>query len=203
MIVRVFLSCLFLMISMASAAVGQVPVAPPAPAQPGQRVTTPQPTPNPQTKPVAMPPVSTAIAPPARQGQPVNIKVELTISDKRSSGGEALRKTVTVVTADAVGAYIRSTASYSNIGAIPLNVDVDPQIIGDGKIKLRVNVQYDLPAVTQSGAVGTDPTNLRSTQIHENLTLILENGKPVVAAQSADPVGDRQVTIEVKATVLR
>jgi hypothetical protein len=32
---------------------------------------------------------------------------------------------------------------------------------------------------------------------------VLESGKPIVAAQSADPVGDRQVTIEVKATILR
>ena len=41
------------------------------------------------------------------------------------------------------------------------------------------------------------------TQIRENLALILENGKPLVAAQSADPAVDRQVTIEVKATILR
>ena len=33
--------------------------------------------------------------------------------------------------------------------------------------------------------------------------LILENGKTMVVAQSADPVGDRQVTVEVKATILR
>jgi hypothetical protein len=31
----------------------------------------------------------------------------------------------------------------------------------------------------------------------------LENGKSMVAAQSADPIGDRQVTVEVKATILK
>ena len=45
--------------------------------------------------------------------------------------------------------------------------------------------------------------SLRTTGIHENLAMILDNGKPLVVAQSADPVGDRQVTIEVKATILR
>ena len=45
--------------------------------------------------------------------------------------------------------------------------------------------------------------SLQKTSIQETLSLILESGKPVVAAQSADPVGDRQVTIEVKATILR
>ena len=42
-----------------------------------------------------------------------------------------------------------------------------------------------------------------STSLHDSVWLILENGKSLVAAQSADPVGDRQVTVEVKATVLR
>ena len=32
------------------------------------------------------------------------------------------------------------------------------------------------------------------TAMHDSLSLILENGKPIVAAQSADPIGDRQVT---------
>ena len=33
--------------------------------------------------------------------------------------------------------------------------------------------------------------------------MILESGKAMIAAQSADPVGDRQVTVEVKATILK
>src|SRR5207244_9092580 len=70
-------------------------------------------------------------------------------------------------------------------------------------ICLRVNLQYDLP-----GSVTGNPTEagggmLRRTQIRENLAVILENGKSITVAQSADPVGDRQVTIDVKATILR
>jgi len=41
------------------------------------------------------------------------------------------------------------------------------------------------------------------TALHDSVSLILESGKPMIAAQSADPIGDRQVTVEVKATVLR
>jgi hypothetical protein len=33
--------------------------------------------------------------------------------------------------------------------------------------------------------------------------LILESGKSLVVSQAADPVSDRQVTVEVKATILR
>ena len=175
----------------------------------------PQPprTPRPATAPAAPGPAATPQAPqappvmmPGRSvGQPINIKVEVTITDQRG-GTPALKKTVTVVTGDNMNGYIRSSANYSNIGNVPLNVDTEPQLLTDGKIRLRVNLEYDLPAPAAIGppdGVAATERTLRVTQIRENLALILENGKPIVAAQSADPVGDRQVTIEVKATVLR
>jgi hypothetical protein len=143
---------------------------------------------------------------PRRQGQPINVRIDVTITDQQSGAAPALKKTVSVVTADQMGGFIRSTANYSNIGDVPLNVDVNPELIANGKIRVNVNLQYDLP-----GSVGK-PDNpaaegnvgwLRRTQIRENLAVILENGKSVSVAQSADPVGDRQVTIDVKATILR
>ena len=138
------------------------------------------------------------------EGQPVNIKVDVTITDQRG-GTAASKKTVSVVTADGMGGFIRSQANYFNIGEVPLNVDTEPRLLADGKVRVRVNLQYELPAPPNSaqGDVAREAGSLRKTSIHENLSLILENGKPIVAAQSADPVGDRQVTIEVKATVLR
>jgi hypothetical protein len=98
--------------------------------------------------------------------------------------------------------FIRTQAAYLSAGDVWLNIDTEPEILGDGKIRARVNVQYDLPEKTQpteTSAYG----RLVKTQIRENLALILENGKPITVAQSADPVGDRQVTLEVKATILR
>ncbi len=35
------------------------------------------------------------------------------------------------------------------------------------------------------------------------MTVILESGKPMLVSQSADPIGDRQVTVEVTATILK
>jgi len=148
-----------------------------------------------------------APAAPRREGQPINIKVEVTITDQ-SGTTQALKKTVTVVTGDSMTGFIRSMASYDPpIGLVPLNVDVEPQLLNDNRIRLRLNLQYNLPSSERRAAVAASPGEhgvpLRTTEIRENLALILENGKPLVAAQSADPVGDRQVTIEVKATVLR
>jgi hypothetical protein len=162
--------------------------APPAPpAAPGE-----------PAPPVPPPP------PPRKVGQPVNIKIEVTIADQGRADAPTLKKTVSVVTGDGLNGRIRSTASYRAIGVLPLNIDAEPELLTDGKIRLRVNLQYSLPG--NVGVQAPDVPNagsLQFTEIQENLSLILESGKPIIAAQSADPVGDRQVTIEVKATVLR
>lgn len=181
-----------------------------ASAQPGPqrpRAASPQPPlpPAAPARPATPPPAPTAApGPPRREGQPVNVKVDLTILDQRG-GATAARKTVSVVVADNMTAFIRSTSNYTIPGRfvdVPLNVDVEPQIIADNKLRVRLGLQYDLPNSLAS-AQTEKPGELFTTQLRENLSLILENGKSIVAAQSADPVGDRQVTIEVKATILR
>jgi hypothetical protein len=138
---------------------------------------------------------------PRRTGQPINIKIDVTIADQRE-GGTPLKKTMSVVTGDGMSGFIRTQAAYSSAGEVFLNVDAEPEILLDGKIRVRVNLQYDLPEKampTEPGGYG----RLIKTQIRENLALILESGKPIVATQSADPAVDRQVTIEVKATILK
>jgi hypothetical protein len=35
------------------------------------------------------------------------------------------------------------------------------------------------------------------------LTVIVQNGKPLLVSQAADPSADRKMTVEVKATVLK
>lgn len=164
----------------------QVPKAPPAPPAPPAAPGEPAPPPPPP-------------APPRRVGQPVNIRMDVTITDS-GHAGTPIKKTVSIVTADGAIGRIRSVAVYTS--PMPLNIDVDPEILDSGKIRARVNIQYDLPV----GAAPAEMSNagkLLQTSIQENLSVILESGKPIIAAQSADPVGDRQVTIEVKATVLK
>jgi hypothetical protein len=179
-----------------AAAQPRSPSTPAAPVQPAPAPPAP-----------AAPPVPAAPLPPPappREGQALNVKVELTITDQRG-GNAVFKKTVTVVTADGMTGFIRSTARYRDVGDVPLNVDAQPRLLPDGKIRVSVNLQYDLPANTETtdGRVAGVVGPLTKTSIHESLSLVLENGKSIVAAQSADPVGDRQVMIEVKATILR
>jgi len=198
---RPFLLMMILGVSLSAPAFAQPQPEPQTP-RPPRTVTAPS-APGSQTPATIAPPAPASLV--RREGQPINVKVEVTITDQRG-GTPALKKTVTVVTGDNMNGFIRSSANYTNIGTVPLNVDTEPQLLADGKIRLRVNLEYDLPAPAAIGpAEGVPATErlLRVTQIRENLALILESGKPIVAAQSADPVGDRQVTIEVKATVLR
>src|SRR5205814_6819792 len=144
---------------------------------------------------------SVAIAPPPpppREGQPVNIKVELTITDQHAGAAPA-KKALSAVIGDGQGGFVRSSSMVGGpLGEVPLNVDVEPRILADGKIRLHFNLQYDLPSTP-----GADVPRPTKTTIRESITLILENGKSLLAAQSADPVIDRQVTVEVKATILR
>jgi hypothetical protein len=211
-IVRLFLAGA-LMLAATTPAFGQPPTPqapqPPRPPAPGQQPQAPAIPPAQPTPPAApTPPTPPA---PRREGQPLNIKVELTISDQRGTAAPS-KKTVSVVVADGMTGYIRSTSNYSapngRIEGVPLHVDVDPQLLSDGKIRLRLGVQYDSPgfpvsAATPGEAGDRGATPLYTTQLRENLAVIVESGKPIVAAQSADPVGDRHVTLEVKATVMR
>jgi hypothetical protein len=63
-----------------------------------------------------------------------------------------------------------------------------------------IALQYDLPS--PPGDTKTPPV-LYKTAISETLNIIVDDGKPLVVAQSADPVSDRKVTIEVRATILK
>jgi hypothetical protein len=170
------------------------PAQPRSPVPPGQRGATPAP--------AAQTPAAQPREQPRRDGQPINIQVDVTITDQRGGGAPAVKKTVSAVTADGGMGIIRTSANYTAIGDVPLNVDIDSRLVADGKIRVHVNLQYELP-VSSAGEGVPGVGSLRKTSLRENLSLVLENGKSIVAAQSADPVGDRQVTIEVKATVLR
>jgi hypothetical protein len=174
--------------------------------------TTPQPGTAPRARGTVPPPAEPrmAIPPPAapaaaaerrREGQPVNIKVDLTLTDQRG-GAQPIKRTVTVLAADGYTGSIRTMSQVYDPTTppmtVPLNVDASPTLLADGKVRLGINLQYDWP-----GPAERVRGQVVNTSLHDQLMLILENGKPTIVAQSADPIGDRQVTVEVKATILK
>src|SRR3954470_11052870 len=102
-------------------------IAPPT----GQPRTIPTPTEQPRIVP---PPAERT----RREGQAVNVKVDLTLTDQRG-GGAAIKRTLTVIAADGFTGSIRTQSTVVGIGIpVPLNVDASPTLLADGKIRLGI-----------------------------------------------------------------
>ena len=154
--------------------------------------------------PAAAPPKAAAEAPP--QGQPVNVKLDFTITDLLGTG-EPAKRTVSLIVADRSGGSIRS--SGNNIRAM-LNVDATPQILSNGNIKVQVGLEYNprqpsttRPVVkTATGETVDVPTEGGST-LNQRAAIVLVPGRPLMLSQAADPLSDRKITVEVRAEILK
>jgi hypothetical protein len=200
--------------AMAAAnAVAQTPPLPPAPGAPAPPAVPMPPGPEVVPAPPAPPSAPALPAPPRapqperapragrdqpaeRQapGQPVNIRFDITIVDE--GGAQASRKSVSLTVADRQSGQVRSAVFVPDVGQVPLAVDAMPSLERDGKIRARISLDYQ-PDPGQDRKQPT-PVSMRLA-----FGLVLESGKRIVAAQAADPVTDRRVSVEVTATVLR
>lgn len=128
-------------------------------------------------------------APPARPApQLVNVRIDLTIADQRGDTAAA-PKTITMLIEDRQNARIRTGR-----GNAVLNVDGHPEILRDGRIRVILSLEY----TPQDG-----PDRASQTPIQESITALVEDGKPLVVSQSADPSSDRRVRLELKATIVK
>jgi hypothetical protein len=166
----------------------QLPGAPPPPQAPPPPANPPA-----QGQKPALPPAQAKPAPePPRQ--PINVRIEVTISDETGKA-PAMKKTVTAVSGDGRPARVRTQVDFQGPGDT-LNLDVTPTIlIPSGRIQAAMGLEYTLPAMGDPPAGAPRQT---VTRIQENLWVNLEDGKPLIVSQSADPVTDRQVTVEIK-----
>ena len=143
----------------------------------------------------------------ASEGLPINVRLEITITDQRGDGPPIVKK-VTKTVADRSSIRIRTGADVqTKLGFRPvvLNIDSLPSIIptspGSGtpsnKLRVDLTIEYRPVAGEADTEKSTTPT------INESLRIILEDGKSMVISESADPVTDRKVKVEAKATILR
>ena len=129
--------------------------------------------------------------------QLANVRVDVKIIDERA-GRPAITKTVSLTIADRNNGSIRASSEEPPKGensalpaafrSVPLNVDAGP-IIEGSRIRLQLGLEYN----------AVDP----KLELKQRLGLVLEDGKPLRVAQSADPLSDRHVGLEVTATILR
>jgi hypothetical protein len=175
---------------------------PPAPAsQPGTKpkpAPAPAPMPSPATEPTSM-----DLLPPNPQRPPAqlaNVRVELTITDQRGTAAAAA-KTVSMLLADRFNGRVRTSGNVK-VGAgfqpITLNVDAQPEILRDGRIRVQVSLEY-----RAHNADSGPPEDAQPGGLVEQFSVILEDGKSMLITQSADPATDRKVRVEMKAALVK
>ena len=133
------------------------------------------------------------------RGQLVNLRLEFTITDQIGSA-TPVKKTVTMNVADGESGRIRTNADVFRKGSggtqVPLSIDAKPEIEG-AKIRLSVSLEYQLlNDATPDSPIG-------KTYVSQAVTSVLNDGVQAILSQSADPLTDRKVTLEVKATIIK
>ena len=192
MSLRMFATVTAVVCGLSLAAAAQAPPTPPA-APPGPAKVRPD-------KPAP------GIPPPApRQGKDINIRIDATVIESR--GDHVVdKKVISVTCVDGKGAFVRSTQSVAfkakgsegfNYQDAPLNMDADVNLRDDGRVLARITVDYRGMPASQDSPDSID------RGIRQSVSVILKPGEPLMVAQSADAVGDRRVSLEVKATVLK
>jgi hypothetical protein len=157
-------------------------------------------------------------APPEPAPLPINIKIEVSITDQTGTNTPA-KKVVTMIASDRMSTNVRSSASVpvkqmlqvpsGNASAPPtsytyrnvtINVDARPSIVQKEPNKISLNFGLEYIPRPEGRQEEMEP-GMGSWS--ERLSLILESGKPMVISQAADPTSDRKITVEVTATILK
>lgn len=137
--------------------------------------------------------------PPAPEGLPNNIKIELTITDQ-AGPGDADKRTVSMIVADRKVGSVRSSGTVLTSGGrfpVTLNVDASPVIVKDGLVRLDIGLEY-IPKPSSENASGEG-----RAQLNERMGLLVESGKPLIISQASDPTSNRKISVELTATILK
>lgn len=177
-----------------------VPPAPPSPPAPAQAPQAPQAAQAPRPPRATTGEMPAPAVAPSNRGQLVNLRLEFTVTDQIGTA-PPVKKTITMNVADGESGRIRTNARvWRNkiLASVPLSVDASPVLEGS-RIRLRASLEYLLVSDTAG------PSELPSdqTSITQSVTSILSDGVLTILSQSADPLTDRKVTLDVKATIVK
>jgi hypothetical protein len=142
----------------------------------------------------------------------VNIRIDATVTESR--GDQVLgKKVVSITVLDGDNGSVRSSAlvpqpapanvptgAPAGVTRVPLNMDAFVWLRDANRVRARVTLDYNRGSI-EIGDPGTQ--RALDSGIRQSVSVMLDDGKPLVVAQSADPEGDRRVTLELKATILK
>lgn len=185
-------------------------IATPALALAAQTPTPPVDTPTPSiaqaTTPPAAAPRPGQTAPPraatpdplgSRAAASTNIRLEMKISDTLT--GQAVTKEVTMIIQSGSNGRIRTESFVAQKFRVNLNIDASTTAYVSGVV--RTNVTFEYSPAPANAASGDQPAQI--PQLNESISVILQDGKPMIVSQSADPMTARKVTVELTATILK
>src|SRR5262245_39284403 len=142
-------------------------------AQESQPATTPAPpttAPPPKaiTRAPMMPPPVGVVA-----GTGPNVRVEVTLTDQQS-GVPPASKTVMVTTSNFQWGRVRSEVESRAYGVAPLNIDVQPEVMADGRIALRLTIEYSQGRMSEAEG---NTEHISKVKLNESLAIIVPNGQ--------------------------
>lgn len=164
---------LFVCLLTVSVAAQQKPAAPKVPAAP------------------ASPQLVQPFAPPDPEagGQPTNVRLDVSVIDQTAQG-VAQPKSLMVMLVDRATGQTRAAFQDRSIA-----IDARPTI-ADGRIRVMITLQSEHSRFL-TNAMERDAT----LDWRNSFSLLLENGKPMIALETMDAVTKRKMSIEVKATI--
>jgi len=133
-------------------------------------------------------PVKDAVVDPAG-GPEALVTVRFEIRIREEGGPQPITKTVSMTGTLYEMSLVRANQGQPN----PLNVDASPRNIRDGRVLTKLGIEYSPQT----------PPRMSKLTVRQNISVWLESGKPMVISQSADPLSDRRLTVEVTATILK
>lgn len=135
-------------------------------------------------------PVTVMAPDPEAGGQPINVRLDVSVIDQTAQGAAQPKSLMVILVDRAMG---RTRAAFQDRS---IAVDGRPEIV-DGRIRLYLTIQSDAPA-----SFGPpQPTDDHTIKWRNSFSLLLENGKPMLALETNDAVTKRKMSIEVKATI--
>jgi hypothetical protein len=175
--------------TMAASAVAQQP---PSPAQEVSQPQVPsRKTPPPSATAPCLP--GSANCNPSEGGQPVNIRVDVSLIE-HTDKGPGQPQTVSVILADRALGQTRAAFADRT-----LLVDARPTIVGE-LVRINITIKSEEPPRTLiPGAMPNGPD--RFLNWTNSFAVLLPSGKPMTALETSDPVTKRKMSIEVKTTV--
>jgi len=173
------------------------------PVVPQGATPTPQPTPAKAPTPMAVPPPAAPEPPKSGPPKMINVQIEVTISDQIGSAAPN-KKTVQLITSDSSVGRIRSRADAQSVRGGPqivnLNIDAFPRVVGD-QVQLNLTIEYNPLKTSVEGS--NEEKAVTPTQLNQQLSIVMTSGKWMTVSQAADPVTDRKIIVECKATILK